>query len=270
MKFKVHERQHPNKLKYSSTDFDFAKKFAVNLEKELGQFVKAIILFGSAARGEQSALGVTDIDILIIIDDLTNVLSKEVIQAYRVITENTAAQVSKRLHITTLKLTTYWEHVRNGDPLIINMLRDGISLHDAGIFAPVQELLAQGKVRPSKESIWMYSARAPATIHNADGHILQATVDLYWAVVDSAHAALMNLGHVPPTPAHLADMIEKHLVKQKIVPAKYAATMDKFYQLQKKITYRQIQVITGRQYDEYKQHAQEFVKTMQKIAETRH
>lgn len=267
MQFKVHTKKHPNVPKYPSTDYDFAKKFANIMVEELGDFVKAIVLFGSTAREEKPLYGERDIDILVIINDLTLIMSNEVIQSYRVITESTASKVSKRLHITTLKVTSFWEYMRNGDPIAINMLRDGAPLYDVGFFEPVQQLLFQGRIRPSKESIWTYFARAPATIHNADWHVLQATLDLYWAVVDSAHAALMKVGEVPPTPGHIAELIKKKLVKPGYVAQNYVDSMDLFYKLQKKIIHRQTQQITGKQYDDYKKKAEDFVKTMLRVVE---
>jgi len=267
MQFTVHSKKHPNIPKYHSEDYTLAKKFADAMHKELADFLKAAVLFGSAARNEKPLYGERDIDILIIINDLTIILSNEVVQAYRVITENIATHVSRRLHITTLKLTTFWEHIRNGDPIAINMLRDGVPLYDVGFFEPAQQLLFQGRIRPSKESIWTYFARAPATITNANWHVLQATLDLYWAVVDSAHAALMKMGEVPPTPGHVAELIDKRLVKTGYVPKKYAHTMDTFYTIQKKITNRQIQNLTGKQFDQYRREAEDFVKTMQSVVE---
>lgn len=269
MKFKVHSKQHPNVPKYPSTDYDFAYKFGQEMHKELEDFIKAVVLFGSTAREERPLYGERDIDVLIVINDLTLMLSPEVIQTYRVITERIASKISKRLHITTLKLTSFWEYIRNGDPIAINMLRDGVPLYDAGFFSPLQELLFQGRIRPTKESIWLYFARAPATINNADWHILQASLDLYWAVVDSAHAALMKMGEVPPTPAHISELIEKRLVKTGHVSRKYAGIMDFFYKLQKKITHREIQRITGKEFDAWKKEAEDFVKAMQKVVEQR-
>lgn len=266
MEFKVQKRASPNIPKYHSVDYELAQKFAVLMEKELGQFLKSAVLFGSVARSE-NAIGERDIDVLIIINDLTAILNEEVIQSYRVITENTAAKVSRRLHITTLKLTTFWEHVRNGDPIAVNMLRDGVALYDSGVFEPVQQLLFEGKIRPTKESVWLYFARAPATLNSAKAHLLQATLDLYWAVVDSAHAALMHHGEVPPTPGHLADLINHKLVRLGIVKKRYADLMDFFYKLQKRITHREIAEISGKQFDQYKADAEEFVKAMQTVVE---
>jgi len=267
MKFSVKEQKHPNIARYPGSDLDLARKFASEMHKELGPFIKAAILFGSTAREEKPLYGERDIDVLLVIDDLTQILSQEVVQSYRVITENVASRVSKRLHITTLKLTTFWDYVRIGDPIAINMLRDGVPLHDTGFFEPAQHLLFQGRVRPTRESIWTYFSRAPATLGNADWHILQATLDLYWAVTDAAHAALMHIGEVPPTPGHMAELIDKRLCREGHLPQKYAKTMRDFFVLQKRIIHRELQKVTGREYDQYKKDAEDFVKTMQGIVE---
>ncbi len=268
MKFQIEERKHPNISNYDVEDFRLAKKFAGELQKELGEFLKAVILFGSSARKEkEQSVHERDIDVLLVINDLTLILSQEVIQAYRIITEKTASGISKRLHITTLKLTSFWDYIRNGDPLAVNMLRDGVPLYDSGFFEPLQALLFQGKIKPTKESIWSYFSRAPATLQNADWHLLQATIDLYWAVIDSAHASLMKLGELPTAPSHVAELIDKTIVKKGILNRKYAKTMDFFYKLSKKITRREIQRISGKEYDIYKAMAEDFVRAMKKIVE---
>jgi predicted nucleotidyltransferase len=275
MQFKVRQRRHPNLPRYKTDDYKTAQAFAQSLKKELGDFVKAAVMFGSAARTTErkqlpeKSLHEHDIDILVIVNDLTLVLSQEVIEAYRIIAENTAAKISRRLHITTMKLTNFWEYVRNGDPVIINILRDGLPLVDVGIFEPMQMLLYQGRIRPTKESIWNYYARAPATLANAEWHVLQATLDLYWAVIDAAHAALMHAGETPPSPDHVSDLIYQKLVKPGLVNKRYANTMKFFYGLSKAITHREIRDIPGKKYDEYKLLADDFVRTMKRVIEAR-
>ena len=268
MEFTIEERKHPNIKNYHSEDFKLADKFAKAMKKELGTFLKSSILFGSTARKDKP-LYARDIDVLMLVDDLTLVLSPEVVEAYRVITENTASKISKRLHITTMKLTNFWEYVRNGDPLAVNMLRDGVPMIDAGIFEPLQMLLFQGRIRPTRESMYVYFARAPATLINADWHLLQASLDLYWAVIDAAHAALIRVGEIPPTPSHIADMMHEKLARKKLVSKKAVQTMEFFYKLSRKITHRQLQRITGKEYDQYKAMAETFVKEMKKVVESR-
>lgn len=263
MKFRIQRRAKPHK-KPPGDDFKLAKRFGELIQKELQDFVKAIVLFGSSVRQEESIYE-KDIDILLVVDDLTMVLSNEVIETYRVITEKTASTVSRRLHITTMRLTNFWDYLRNGDPIAINILRDGYPLYDTGFFEPAQQLLFDGRIKPTRESVYAYFARAPLTLSNAQWHILQAATDLYWAVIDAAHAVLMKHGQVPPTPGHAAELLQKTLVSKGLLHKKYVKTMQNFFDLNKDIIHRKIQKLTGAQYDSYRIKAKEFVKEMQRI-----
>ncbi len=242
-----------------------AYKFANEVYKELGSLIRAVVLFGSAARRSKSPGG--DIDILVVIDDVMMNMSPELVEAYRLIVQRSIVRVSTKLHITTMRFTSFWEYMRNGDPIAINLLRDGIALIDSGFFDPMQMLLKRGKVRPTQESIWTYYSRSPNTLHNSKWHLLQAVIDLYWAVIDSAHAALMKVGEIPPTPEHVAEMMEQKLVKKKLLEHKYVAIMRNFYRLMKMVTHREIVEIKGEEYDKYFGIAQDFVHRMRKIIE---
>ncbi|MDO8660371.1 MAG: hypothetical protein Q7K43_00640, partial [Candidatus Woesearchaeota archaeon] len=147
--------------------------------------------------------------------------------------------------------------------------RDGIPVYDTGFFEPLQYLLFQGRIRPTKEAMWTYYSRAPVTIQSAEWHLLQATTDLYWAVIDAAHAALIKVGEVPPTPAHVHELLHEKLVKKGMVHKKYVDTMHLFYDLNKKITHKEITRITGEQYEHYLKLCKEFVIEMRKVLELR-
>lgn len=267
MKFNIPVRENPNISKYKKEDLDIARDFSRKLYREFGNFLKAVVVFGSLARKKETKE--SDIDVLVIIDDITMRMTPEVVEAYRVITEKVIGEISKRLHVTSMKFTAFWEYLRNGDPVGINILRDGIALIDSGFFDPMQVLLYQGRIRPTPESIWTYMNRAPRTLHNSKWHMSQATVDLYWAIVDSAHAALMYLGYIPPSPAHLGELIREKMVKTKLIEVRYAKTVDNFYNLMKMITHREIKEITGEQFDIYFNEAEDFVNGMQKFIEGR-
>ena len=265
MKFDLPRREHPNLEKYEKYDVDVSYKFANEVYKEMGGLIRAVVIFGSAARKKTTAK--SDIDILVVIDDLTISLSPEVVEAYRIIVNKAIVKVSTRLHITTLRFTSFWDYIRNGDPIGINILRDGVALIDSGFFDPLQMLLKKGKIRPTSESIWTYYIRAPNTLHNSKWHLLQATLDLYWAVIDAAHAALMRHGVIPPTPEHVADLLEQKLVKKKLLEHKYVTTMRHFYKIMKMITHREIKGIKGEEYERYYKSAEEFVKRMREFIE---
>ncbi|MDP2750172.1 MAG: hypothetical protein Q8O89_05045 [Nanoarchaeota archaeon] len=263
MKFDIDRKPNPNVMHYGTKDIDIAYDFSKKIYKEFGNFLRAIILFGAAARRTSTESG--DVDILIIIDDTTMVLSQEVVEAYRIITEKLIVQTSQRLHITTIKFTDFWEYVKISDPIAINILRDGVALVDTGFFDPLQMLLRQGRIRPSREAMWAYYTRAPATLHNSKWHIIQATIDLYWAMIDASHAALMKIGEVPASPIHVPDLLTDKFVKHNKLEKQYVKYMEEFYTLYKKITHREIKEIKGEDYDRYHRNAKMFVDRMRKL-----
>ncbi|MGM5485454.1 MAG: hypothetical protein ACQEP1_06305 [Nanobdellota archaeon] len=263
MKYKVNKKK--KHQKHKKKDVDLAYDFSKRAYKEFGSFLKTIAIFGSSATKKNSDSN--DIDMLLIVDDVSIVLSNEIIETYRVILKKLVSKVSKKLHITTLRFSTFWDLVRNGDPVVVNILRDGSPIIDSGVFEPVQKLLLSGKIRPSAESIWTYFSRAPSAIHNSKSNLLQAAVNLYWAVIDSAHAALMNEGEVPPSPDHIADLLQVRLVNEGKVEQRYAAIMRDFYKLYKDIAHRNIKEVRGEDYDKYQKMADDFVRRMRKIIE---
>ena len=254
--------------KYLQKDIITARKFAKLMYKEFGGFLKAVVLFGSSVKTPGAKF--RDLDVLIILDDVSVVFSKELVETYRIVTERCIASVDpERLHIQSMKFTQFWEYVRAGDPVAINILRSGLALVDTGFFDPLQALLDQGRIRPSDESIYTYFTMAPASLHRSKQHLLTATIDLYWAAVDAAHAALMKVGEIPPSPDHVADMLQKRLVNERHVSKKYADVMRKLYVLSKKITHREIQNISGPEYEKYRKLAESFVSGMKKFIEKR-
>lgn len=266
MKFPIRRREKKTAKNYYSRDIEIARKFAKIMYKEFGSFISALILFGSVTRSSTNPK--RDIDILIILDDVRIKFTKDLVQTYRIITEKAIGQVApERLHVQSMKFTSFWEYVRAGDPVAINVLRHGVSLIDTGFFDPLQILLEQGRIRPSKESVYTYFTMAPASLSRSKHHILAATVDLYWAVIDAAHAALMHSGEIPPTPDHVSDLLELRLVKTKHISRKYSDIMRKMYSTYKKIIRREIQDISGNEYDKLKQDAEIFIKEMKKYIE---
>lgn len=265
MEFRIQKKKNENIHAYPTTDLKLAQQFAQQLKNELGDFLMSAILFGSSVRRETSPE--SDIDVLVISDDTSFELSEALIEAYRIIVEKAIVRTSPKLHVTSMTFTSFWEYAKAGDPVVVNILRDGVALIDTGFFEPLQILLKKGRIRPSEESIWRYFGRAPQTLLNSKWHLLQATLDLYWAVIDAAHAALMRAKEVPPTPEHVADLLEKTFVEHKQLEKKYVETMRNFYLLSKKITHREIKEIKGPEYEKHYLEADDFVKRMKKLIE---
>jgi len=246
------------------TEHDIAMDFAVKVYKRFDKFIKSVVLFGSVAKEE--AVAGSDIDIVIIIDDVSVRLDEEIVAWYREELEKLLRRTpyQQSLHVNTTKLSTWWEDLMRGDPTIINVIRYGEAMLDyGGFFEPLKRLLLEGKMRPSPEAIWTYFDRAPKTLHNSKWHMLQAALDLYWAAIDSAHAALMKLGDSPASPSHVADLLEERMVKTKMLDKRYPPIMRNLYALQKKIMYREIQEISATEYERHMKDATDFVKVMQ-------
>jgi uncharacterized protein (UPF0332 family) len=258
--------------KHTEDDKAIAYKFAARIYKELDRLCRAIVLFGSVTeqtpeeRKHPDPTG--DIDVLIILDDVTVEFTDEIITAYRLMTEQCIRDVSSRIHVTTVKFTTFWEYMRAADPVMMNVLRSGEALIDTGFFEPMQHLLRQGRIKPSTEAVWSYYLRAPQTLQNSQWHIMQAALDLYWATIDAAHAALMAAGETPPSPKHAAEMLRTVYVEKGLLEERYVQTMEHFYALSKDIQHRRMSVMSAEYYDELYSQAKDFVEKMRSFLPT--
>ncbi|HLD18697.1 MAG TPA: nucleotidyltransferase domain-containing protein [Candidatus Nanoarchaeia archaeon] len=270
MQADIQKISNPNTKNYATDEIQIAYDFGKKLYEEFGLLLKAVVLFGSMARRDKHRSSKGDIDILVVADDITINFTPELVEAYRIIVEKIVAKTSTRLHVTSLKLSSFWEYVRAGDPIATNILRDGVALLDTGFIDPLQGLLARGRIRPSPEAVYTYYTRSSRTLHNSKWHLLQATLDLYWSVIDSTHAAIMHLGHMPSSPEGMGNAIEEVLVPRKLATKIDADTMRFFYALSKKILHRELKEVKGSEFDAYFISAQKFVDKMYRVINKKH
>jgi uncharacterized protein (UPF0332 family) len=268
---------------HTEDDRSTAYTFAAKLAKEIGRLARAIVLFGSVAEHDPRDLvrqaGQTmhanahapgDIDILVILDDVGIQLTDELMTGYRVIGERCARETSDRLHVTTVTFTTFWEYARAADPVMVNILRTGLPILDTGFFEPMQVLLRQGRIRPTDESVWVYYLRAPQSLTASHARLQQAVMDLYWACIDAAHAAVMAAGEVPTSPKHAADLLRTLYVEKGLLEEQYAHTVEKFYQLGKDVLHRRVGSISAEYYDALFIEAKAFVDRVRVFLPQRH
>jgi len=253
------------KIKIAREDYKIAYDFAAKVYKKFGPLVLSVILFGSAAKGE--AKKESDIDIAIVVDNVSQVWDDEIISYYREelfkITRDDPNRV--RLHINTVTLSTFWDNVRVGDPAIINMMRYGVALLDLGFFEPLKYLLLLGRIRPTAEAIYTVVNRVPWHMLRARIKTLSAIEDFYWAMVDAAHGALMSNGHVPPSPEHVSDLLMEAFVKQKKISEVYVSWYNELYRLAHDIKNHKIDKISGELYDKWHKRTAQFAQIMEKI-----
>src|SRR3989344_1304466 len=204
------------------TEKDVAMDFALKVQKKFDSLVKSIILFGSQAKNK-TTIG-SDIDIIVVIDDASIKWDLELVAWYReelgkIISGDT---YGKELHINTVRLTTWWYDLLQGDPVIINILRYGESLIDVGgFFNPLKSLLLDGKIHSTPEAVYAALQRAPMHLARSKAAEMSAIEGVYWTIVDSAQAALMMAGKSPPSPEHIPSMLKETFVNPGLLKSSY-------------------------------------------------
>lgn len=247
-------------------DQDIAYDFATKVYEKFGKIIKSIILFGSAAKGK-SVKG-SDIDIIILLDDCSIQWDAELIAWYReelgkLIKEN---PYRKPLHINTVRLSVWWNEMMRGEPVILNIIRWGQPLIDfGGFFTPLKVLLSQGKIKSTPEAIYVILQRAPLHMARAKASLLNSIEGLYWAMVDSSHAALIAAKRMPPSPEHIAEMLHDTFVISRLLESKYIGWYRELYTLAHEILHGSRTEISGKELEEWQARTDLFVREMAKI-----
>lgn len=250
---------------------EIAMDFAIKVQKKFDRMVKASILFGSQATAKSSATSDSDIDIILIIDDAAIEWDMELVAWYREeLAKLISAQgYSRDLHINTVRLTTWWQDLLHGDPVVVNILRYGEALIDyGGFFNPIKALLLKGKIKTTPEAVQAALNRAPGHIARSKMAEMGAIEGAYWAMIDSAQAALMTAGQMPPSPEKIPDMLHKTFVEQGMLKSHFVKAVRELYSLHKMIEHRKIRDIKGAEIDEWQETAEKFMMEMTRIIDS--
>ncbi len=260
-KSKINKKNIPTlKLKSES---EIAMDFATKVYKRFNKMVKSVILFGSTVK--QTSVAGSDIDIIVILDDVSINWDQELIAWYREELNKMSKKnpYQKSLHINTIKLSTWWEDLIRGDPVIINILRYGESMIDlAGFFEPLKFLLLKGKIKSTPEAIYNCLQRAPIHISRSKTSELNAIEGLYWAMVDSAHAALIAANIPPASPEHIPVDLKETFVNKGKLKMKYAIWYRDLLVLHKKISHGEITNLKGVEIDDWQEKTEDFLSVM--------
>ena len=245
---------------------DVAMEFAMQVHKKFDKLVKASILFGSQTK--HSATVGSDIDIVLIVYDASINWDMELIAWYR---EELAKLIAANkynndLHINTVKLTTWWQDLLYGDPVIINILRYGEPLIDSGgFFLPIKALLAQGKIRSTPEAVYASLQRAPMHLARSKSAEIGAIEGIYWSMIDSAQAALITAGKVPPSPEHIPLLLKDAFVDRGMLDINSVRGLRDLYLLHKSVMHGEIKNVKGTEIDIWQEKAEKFITDMTNI-----
>ncbi|MDA3836814.1 MAG: nucleotidyltransferase domain-containing protein [Nanoarchaeota archaeon] len=250
------------------TDHEIATDFAIKAYKTFSKVIKSVVLFGSIEKKTISRN--SDIDIVILIDDVSLDWGQEEIAWYREELDLLlrANPYVGKLHINTIKLTTWWDGLLKGDPVVLNVIRHGhVVLDAAGFVEPLKILLAQGKIKGTPETIYQCIQRAPNHLMRSKAAELSAVEGVYWSMVDSAHAALIAAGFFPPSPEHVMSDLKEGFVDRGLLKMKYVLWYKDIYYLHKKIDHKEIYNMKGIEIHKWQDRAEEFMEVMINLVE---
>ena len=220
------------------------------------KYVVSYIAVGSLFRGDAAP---NDIDVAIVIDD-TDVKSMsrfELRDRLRGIIINYGHEAGKKtgvkadFHIQTYILTDFWENLKDANPVIFTMLRDGVPLYDRGVFMPWKLLLQMGRIKPSPEAIDMNMDVGDKLLDRTKHKLLSVVgEDLFYAVMNPTQAALMLYGIPPPTPKEAVKLMEEiYVKKEKMLEQKYVDILEKIRSTFKDIEHKRLKEISGSEVD---------------------
>jgi predicted nucleotidyltransferase len=192
-------------------------------ERVLAQFQEYVVCYcfsGSSVRGTRTSG--SDLDVFCVIDDtdVKKMALTELKDKLRSIILGMGYELSREfaiplnLNAQVYVLTDFWEALRDSNPIIYTMVRDGVPLYDKGIFVAWRRLLSTGRIRCSAEGTNAF-ARGGDNAFNVAGDKVSsaATEDLYYSLLWYAQAILACKGFAPTAPFETLNEFRKNFLK---------------------------------------------------------
>ena len=260
MDFKQPEKKTRNEERFHYENLKIVRTFTKNLIDEMTTLVKAVVLFGSNAK-TQTAKKDSDLDLMIVLDNINTYVTPELREAYKVIVAKLLKEIgNNKVHLMTVNFSDYWDMARKGDPIMINVLRSGVVVFDTNIVEPMQYLLELGKIKPTRETVYNYQSRAETLLAETEKHIEEAVMDLYYAVVDIVHSTLIVNSIIPPSPKDMPEIFKNKFKGTKL--SKYSKTIEKLYKVSKDLEHKKISKFNGELYDKLREETSELIEKL--------
>src|SRR3989344_3622199 len=240
--------------------------------RKFDKYIVSYVAAGSLFRGDKKS---NDIDVYVVVDD-TDVKRmgrfelKDKLRSI-IITQGFEASrltgVKKQFHIQTYILTDFWESMKDANPVIFTLLRDGVPLYDRGVFMPWKLLLEMGRVKPSPEAIDMQMDIGDKLLVRTKQKLLSVVgEDLYYAMLNPAQAALMMYGLNPPTPKETIHLLREVFVKkEKLLEEKYVKALEEIRKYYKDIEHGKVKEVSGAEIDRLLKGAQGYLDKLNSI-----
>ncbi|MBT4446917.1 nucleotidyltransferase domain-containing protein [archaeon] len=241
--------------------------------KKFEKYILTYVLAGSLTQGR--ATEKSDIDVWIVIDDtdvkkMSRLELKEKLRSIIIGMGAEAGQmtgITNKLNIQVYILTDFWDSLKEANPIIFTLLRDGIPMYDRGIFMPWKQLLRLGKIKPSREAIDIFMQSGEQMQKRIQFKLREIGMeDLYYAALTPSQAAIMLYGLPPPTPRETPEVLEEVFVKkEKMLEAKWVKILKRNVQVRKDLEHGDKKAISGIEIDKIIKETEEFLARIKKL-----
>jgi len=241
--------------------------------KKFEKYIVSYVLSGSLVRGE--ATEQSDIDVMVIIDDtdvkkMTRAELKDKLRAIIIgmgIEAGEMTGIRNKLNIQVYILTDFWDSLKEANPIIFTLLRDGVPFYDRGLFMPWKQMLKMGKIKPSQEAIDMFMNSGDQMLKRVHFKLKEIGMeDTYYAILTPSQAALMLFGVPPPAPRETAKLMREIFVKrEKLLEEKYVKILEYNIQIRKDLEHGSKETISGKEIDKMLTDAEDYLKRINKL-----
>jgi len=241
--------------------------------KKFEKYIVNYVLAGSLVQGR--ATPTSDIDVWIVIDDtdvkkMTRAELKDKLRAIIIgmgIEAGEITGIKNKLNIQVYILTDFWDSLKEANPIIFTLLRDGVPFYDRGMFMPWKLMLKMGKIKPSREAIDMFMNTGDQMLVRVKNRIKDMGMeDTYYSILTPSQAALMLYGIPPPTPKETPEVMKNIFVnKEKLLEPEYVKILEHNVEVRKKIEHGLKKELTGKELDELIQNAEKYLKRIQRL-----
>ncbi|HOI18605.1 MAG TPA: nucleotidyltransferase domain-containing protein [Candidatus Woesearchaeota archaeon] len=239
------------------------------------KYIVSYVLAGSTTQGR--ATEKSDVDVFVVIDDtdvkrMTRAELKDKLRAIIIgmgVDAGEITGIKNKINIQVYILTEFWDSLREANPVIFTLLRDGIPFYDRGTFTPWKQLLKMGKIKPSQEAIDMFLTTGDQILKRVERRLTDIGMeDMYYAILTPSQAALMLYGVPPTTPRETVDLLRQVFVEnEKLLENEYVDILSDVIKARKDVEHGTKSRITGKEIDEFLTKSQKYLERVNKLFE---
>jgi len=241
--------------------------------KKFEKYIVSYVLAGSLVQGRATAT--SDIDTWVVIDDtdvkkMTRAELKDKLRAIIIgmgVEAGEITGIKNKLNIQVYILTDFWDSLKEANPIIFTLLRDGVPFYDRGVFMPWKQLLKMGKIKPSREAIDMFMGTGEQMLQRVKFKIKDIGMeDTFYAILTPSQAALMMYGIPPPTPKETPEVMRDIFVKkEKLLEEKFVKILENNINLRKDIEHGTKKEVSGKDIDKLLADAEAYLKRIKRL-----